>query len=378
MIGRLILSSLLSFSLFFFSSTNTHAQSIQQPEYSRGRVIDVLEQREIRGQQILGYTQRLSVRVDDGETVEVSLGSLTIPLSKEQLFSANQQVIVVKQKDSTGATIIGIDDQYRLPTLFVLFVIFCVLVVGIARLKGLLSLVGMLGTLALLSLYTVPGIVAGGDPLFISGISALCISVLIIYFGHGIGYRSHIALLCTGVTLLFTLGISHVVLQFASLTGIGDESAAFVQSIFGVGTINLQGLLLGGILLATLSVLDDGIVSQISIVYQLKDAKRSISFEELFFRSLSVGRDHIASLVNTLILAYAGASLPLFVLLFNSTTGLPLWVTLNQQMIAEEIVRTLVGSIALVCSIPLSTLVASLVIYKKHSFKDLHADFHMH
>lgn len=165
-------------------------------------------------------------------------------------------------------------------------------------------------------------------------------------------------------TLTVVAILSSIVIQAAYLTGIGDETASFLQ-FPGVKPINLQGLFLGGIILAALSVLDDSIVSQVSVIYQLKAVKPTISFRELWERGMEVGRDHISTLVNTLILAYAGAALPLFILLSANTSGQPAWVALNSQTLAEEIVRTLTGSIGLVLSIPLTTLVASYVVHRK-------------
>jgi uncharacterized membrane protein len=125
--------------------------------------------------------------------------------------------------------------------------------------------------------------------------------------------------------------------------------------------VNLQGLLLGGILLGALGILDDIAIAQVSVIFQLKEVNNKLSFKELYERGLKVGKDHVASLVNTLVLAYAGANLPLF-LLFTINRDIPLWVTLNNEIIAEEVVRTLVGSMGLVLAVPITTLLAAVVV----------------
>nr|MBP9819944.1 YibE/F family protein [Candidatus Woesebacteria bacterium] len=151
----------------------------------------------------------------------------------------------------------------------------------------------------------------------------------------------------------------------AQLVGLGSEEAYFLQ--FGpTAQINLQGLLLAGILLGALGVLDDIVVSQVSVVHELKAVSPGLSFEELYQRGLEVGRDHVASLVNTLVLAYAGANLPLF-LLFYLNTQSPFWVTLNSDIIAEEVLRTLVGSVALVTAVPVATALAAWVYTRQEA-----------
>jgi uncharacterized membrane protein len=149
----------------------------------------------------------------------------------------------------------------------------------------------------------------------------------------------------------------------AQLVGLGSEEAYFLQ-FTDTARINLQGLLLGGILLGALGVLDDITVSQVSIVYELFDAKKNISWLELYERGLAVGKDHVASLVNTLVLAYAGANLPLFLLLVLNTQT-PTWVSLNSDILVEEIIRTIAGSIGLVLAVPLSTFLAAQIVTRR-------------
>lgn len=159
--------------------------------------------------------------------------------------------------------------------------------------------------------------------------------------------------------MIAVAALSHGAVISGRLTGLGSEEATFVQFL-GSGTVNLRGLLLGGIMLGALGVLDDIAVSQVAVVFELAAAKPKIKFEELFRRAYTVGKTHVASLVNTLVLAYAGANLPLF-LLFMTSQNTPAWVALNSQVIAEEVVRTLVGSIGLVLAVPLTTLLACAV-----------------
>jgi uncharacterized membrane protein len=144
------------------------------------------------------------------------------------------------------------------------------------------------------------------------------------------------------------------------LTGGGTEEAFYLQ-IGVLSTLNLRGLLLGGIIIGALGVLDDITTAQTAAVDEISKANPSLRFEELVKRGHSIGREHITSLVNTLALAYVGASLPLL-LIFSAAHSEPLWVLLNREYIIEELVRTLIGSITLILGVPISTLLAALFL----------------
>jgi uncharacterized membrane protein len=141
------------------------------------------------------------------------------------------------------------------------------------------------------------------------------------------------------------------------LSGFGAEEAAFLQ-VAGV-QLDTRGLLLAGIIIGTLGALDDIAIGQSSSIFELSKANPKLDWQSLFKHGMTIGRDHIAAMVNTLLLAYVGAALPL-VLLFSVYTE-PLGITLNRAIIAEEIVRTLVGSLGLLAGVPLTTIVAALV-----------------
>jgi len=153
-----------------------------------------------------------------------------------------------------------------------------------------------------------------------------------------------------------------IFVEGSQLLGLGSEEAMFLQLDPSL-TLNLQGLLLSGIIIGTLGVLDDVTASQAAVVDEISKANESLGFKELYKRGLSVGHEHIAALVNTLFLAYAGAALPLFLLFYINKTQ-PLWVILNGELIAEEIVRTMVGSSALVLAVPITTALAAYFIPK--------------
>jgi uncharacterized membrane protein len=184
------------------------------------------------------------------------------------------------------------------------------------------------------------------------------------------------------VGTLITLGISVFVavkiVSWTHLFGTGSEDALLLQSLSG--NVNLRGLLLGGMILGLLGVLDDVTTGQAAIVEELRDANPALSVKELYRRGLSVGREHITSLINTLFLAYTGATLPLF-LLFTLNQGQPFWMIVNSEQISDEIVRTVVGSSCLILAVPITTLLAAYFFGKmkwgKHSGRH-HPHLHIH
>jgi uncharacterized membrane protein len=187
------------------------------------------------------------------------------------------------------------------------------------------------------------------------------------FLAHGFNKQTTLAFGSTLITLIGAAILSVIFVSLTRLTGAGTEEAFYLQ--FGsLEKLNLQGLLLGGIMIGVLGVLDDITTGQTAAVYEIHKADPKLKLADLYKRGINVGKEHIASLVNTLVLAYAGASLPLF-LIFNLNDSIPLWVNLNSEFIIEEIIRTLVGSTALVLAVPISTFIAarSLTQPPKHS-----------
>lgn len=351
--------------------------TIDSPSYFTGVTREVVEQRVISEEDNL-YTQVIRVqRADTGEMVEIGVGTTFQPLNEQQLIGEGRRLVLAEQQLSTGESEVIVADIYRLPTILFLFFVFLLVVLVVGGWQGLYATLGMILSVVILMQFIVPQILTGGNPIVISLIGALVIGAVTIYVAHGMTLKSHLALASTVLVLLVVVGISYLAVTAAQLVGLGSEEAYFLQ--FGPSAVvNLQGLLLGGIMLGALGVLDDITVSQVSIVFQLRAAKKNISSAELYRRSLAVGKDHVASLVNTLVLAYAGANMPLF-LLFVLNEQTPDWVTLNSDVIVEEVVRTLAGSIGLVLAVPVATYIASWVALRKTAAEiEAHAHGHHH
>lgn len=309
--------------------------------------------------------QRVNVRLNNGpdagkdELIEYSSSASAF---EQQRLAVGDTVIVTA--DAIGGSGYVIIDKLRIPGVLIALAAFFLLAILFAGIRGVTSLFGLAASLGILAFGVIPAIMAGHDALTISVLGAFSIAIVSILLAHGVNKRSGIALGSTLVTLIGAVAFSVVAVMLSKLSGSGTEEAVFLQ-IGSLPSLNLQGLLLGGMIIGTLGVLDDVTTAQVAAVEEIGIADSSLTRKELYKRGLRVGKEHIASLVNTLALAYAGASFPLF-LLFAVNGGPPLWVILNAEYVMEEVVRAIVGGASLVIAVPISTFAASWYFGKKH------------
>jgi uncharacterized membrane protein len=248
-------------------------------------------------------------------------------------------------------------DAVRRPALYWLAAAFGVAVVLVGGRRGAAALLGLGVSFAVLAGYILPRLIAGDNPTVVSVGGATAIIGVTLYLTHGISRKTTVAVAGTAISLLLTGLLSAAYIGLARLTGRTEESMYLQLALPGVA-LNLQGLLLAGVIIGALGVLDDASIGQASVVFALRDANPTLGPGELYRRGLVVGRDHIGSLVNTLALAYAGTALPL--LLLFSTNGVPFAVALNRELVASEVARTLLGSLGLVAAVPITTGLAAL------------------
>ena len=245
-------------------------------------------------------------------------------------------------------------DRDRKPALLILFVAFAAAVIALGRFRGLMALVGLVASGVVIIRFILPAVLLGESPVLVAIVGSSVIAFLALYLAHGFGPLTNVALLGTIVSLVVTLVLSEVFAGLADFTGFSSEEAFLVN--LGAGQVDLRGLILAGVIIGALGAIDDITVTQASTVWELRGADPRMPASDLFRSAMRVGRDHVASTVNTLFLAYAGASLPL--LLLFVLTGRSLGSVANGEVIAVEIVRALVGSIGLVASVPITTALA--------------------
>jgi uncharacterized membrane protein len=249
-------------------------------------------------------------------------------------------------------------DFVRGPPLGLLAAVFGVLVVAVARWRGLAALIGLGLSLAVVGLFTLPALLEGRPALPVALVSSCLIMFVVLYLAHGLTTRTSTALLGTLVGLVATAGIAVWASGAAHLTGLAGEYALDLQSYAPL--VQLRSVLLCGMVLAGLGVLNDVTITQASAVWELHATSPDASWRQLFDRGMRIGRDHIASTVYTIVFAYLGASLPLVLLMSISDRSILDSVTSGE--IAEEVARTLVGSIGLVLAIPVTTAIGAWVV----------------
>jgi uncharacterized membrane protein len=323
----------------------------------RAEVLATIEEGTIdMGPQVQDY-QIVGVKILEGEykdlVTRIDYGRRQLRFDDYRL-TPGMVVLVTISETPTGEVNAYFADFVRTGPMLVLAGAFAIAIVVISRWKGVRSLLSMAFSIFVIIAYIIPHILAGEDPLMVSVIGSAILLGVTLYFTYGWTLKTHAAVLGMVSALLLTSFFAAIGANLALLTGAGDENAMFLSQMMQTG-LNLRGLLLGGMIIGALGVLDDLVTTQAAAVVELHLANRALGFWELFRSAMRIGRDHVAATVNTLVLAYAGASLPLF-LIFSLARGN--YVSLiSYSFIAEEVVRTLVGSLGLIAAVPLTTAI---------------------
>lgn len=247
-------------------------------------------------------------------------------------------------------------DFVRSHLLLLLVAVFAAAILLLAGRQGLGSLLGLSFSLLVVIGYIIPHIVDGEDPVRVSIIGAAILLSVTLYLTYGWNLKTHAATLSMLFALILTGTLAFVFVNVTKLTGTGDENALFLMQMAGT-EINLRGLLLGSMLIGALGVLDDLVITQASAVFELNEANPNLGLRALYKRASNIGRDHVAATVNTLVMAYAGAALPML-LVFSMSKGNFAYL-INFSFVAEEVVRTLVGSLGLIAAVPMTTFIAA-------------------
>ena len=315
------------------------------------------------GQQCQLATARIESGPEKGKRIEIQLDASGLdpdvdPGDKIRVAKAPEPPPGADAVAGTGYTL---QDFERRGPMLMLAGLFVLVVLAFARWRGALSLAGLAISLALVLLFVVPAILDGKSPLLVAVVGALAIALTTIPLAHGWGPKSLAALLGSAASLILTALLAVLFTDLTHLTGLASEEAIFLQ--IGNADVSLQGLLVAGMVIGALGVLDDVTISQSSTVLALRRANPALPFRRLFGMALEVGRDHVSATVNTLVLAYVGAALP--ILLLFSAADLGVTDAANLEVVAKEIVATLVGSIGLISAVPVTTALAALLAVRE-------------
>src|SRR6476661_690706 len=270
---------------------------------------------------------------------------------------AGDRIIVSFTEQAPDGEQYAFQDFDRGPPLLVLLILFAVAVLALSRWRGIGALASLAYSLILIAMFTLPAIMEGSSPLAVAVVTAAAIMLVTLYLSHGFTVRTTVAMLGTLVSLVLIGVIGWVFTTVVRFTGQVDEGSQYIATI--AAQVDLRGLLLAGLVIGALGVLDDVTVTQTWAVWELADVDADATARGLFVRAMRIGRSHVASTVNTLVLAYVGATLPL--MLVFSALQLPFGIAVSQEVVAQEVVRGLVGGLGILAAVPVTTAIAALV-----------------
>ncbi|MEX0665891.1 MAG: YibE/F family protein [Acidimicrobiia bacterium] len=299
--------------------------------------------------------QRVRFRLDQGPNEGEARSQEFTRSASVPRFAAGDEVVLAFQPGADPGFDYYFADRERRPELLWLAVAFGVVVIVLGRWRGVAALVGLGASIAVVLVFVLPALLNGESPVTIATVGASAIAFIALYLAHGFRTMTSVALLGTLLALGVTIGLATLFTELTQLSGFASEESFLVQ--IGTRNLDVQGLVLAGMVLGALGALDDVTVTQASAIWELRAAEPSMPRRTLYRAGLRIGRDHVASTVNTLALAYVGASLPLLIIFVLADQSLS--TIANSEVIATEIIRTLVGSIGLVLAVPITTGLAA-------------------
>ena len=336
----------------------------------KARVVEVLENREIEndnGSLTIQQKLRLKGLEKKWKNQEIIFDGMEYDVIASVSYKVGDRVLVNYNKDVDGQDMFFVIGFVRHGFLYLLAFLFAVIVILVGRFKGARALLVLIFTFLIILKFIIPNILAGNSPLMISIVGSFFILLISIYVTEGFNRNSTVAIFSILISLLCTGLLSVWFTNLAKLNGFANEDVLYLIEMAG-SNINVKGLLLAGIIIGALGVLDDVVVSQVVLVGELKKINARLPKRILYKKAMKVGISHLSSMVNTLFLAYAGATLPLLILFsVKQEPALSFNQIINNEIIATEIVRTLAGSVGLVLAVPLSTLLAVYFVRARNS-----------
>lgn len=364
-IARLLTGSLLLLACLL--PTVSTAQELHQDlqETVSAEVLEIVEESEepIIGTNAYKTVQEVRIRFTSGER-DGEVARLTNEVVELQ---PGDKIFVNRMVTIDGTETLSYADFERRPVLLALAILFVGLLLILSRWQGVRALLSLGGSIGAIFFLLVPALLAGYDPALTTVCVAAVVMAFVLYGTHGINPCTNIAFGGMFSAVMVTGILAYISVEVMRLTGFSDDAAVYLNFATN-GELDLAGLLLGAIIIGILGVLDDVSITQASVVQELKAANPEFTARDLYRRAIKVGRDHIGSLVNTLALAYAGVALPLILLYAKTESNL--WMALNHEVVAAELVRIMVGSIGLVLAVPATTAVAAW--YFQHRVVDVH------
>lgn len=330
-----------------------HAQDV--PDIYSAKVIEVISQTRtvVAGTEVDAIEQVVIIELLNGPDK-----GKTEAITNDYVLLSNGDKIFVSPQENGGDSY-SVVERDRTTPLLILLGIFAIAALVFGRMQGLRALLSLCGSFFIIIYVLLPSLLKGYPPLLVSTMVATVILFLAIYITHGFNRQSTVAFLGTVSSVFLTSVLAFFSVALLRLTGFGSEEAVMLN-LHSAINIDFNGLLLGGIIIGALGVLDDIAVTQAAMIDEFYGSSPNLTKKEAYFKAFRVGKEHVSALINTLVLAYAGASLPL--LMMFATSGYPFAVIVSQEMVSAEIVRALVGSIGLILTVPITTLLAVYIL----------------
>lgn len=364
---------IISLIFSFLPLTKIYADPPDELDYHetfiRAKVLQIISSQIQSVDHEKSFTQVFRVQLEEGQ---LKGKQITISFANDASFgviekiNVGDEVVVDSKPDSSGSFYYTFYEPYRLKTFLWIAIIFLAGSLIVIGKKGIGAIIGLSISLLVIIYYIIPNILQGHDPLLICVTGCFLILLSSTFIAHGVNLKTCVAVIATSVSLLLAVLLSLISVHLMNLVGLGNENIYSLQLVTN-HIINPLGLLLGSILIGTLGALNDVTTTQAITIFTMQTEGHIHSFNHLFFKSLTIGREHIISIINTLVLAYAGSSLIIFLFFTFNPAKLPIWLILNNETVMEEIIKTIVGSFALVLAIPITTLIGTF--FALHSNK---------
>lgn len=317
-----------------------------EEEFIRATVVEVVSETQVYAPGLQAEQTLQVIRAQTDAGVYITIENDRFPLAPGDAFFA-------RYLDVDGERLYTVQEPDRRTALALAGALFAIVVVAVGRLTGLRSLVSLGVSFGIIMFVLVPALSSGASPILMSIVLAMLMLALAMLITHGVGRTTLAAFVGSIVTIVVAIFVGDFFVSFAHLTGFADDTATILNLSTG-GALNMQGILLGALIIGILGIVDDLAITQVATVAALYEANNTLSKRELYQRAMRVGRDHLGAVVNTLFLAYAGAAMPLL-LLFTLSPSSP-FILVNSEIIAIEIIRAAVGGAALALALPIATL----------------------
>ena len=280
-------------------------------------------------------------------------------ISAVVLETGDRVLLLVDENPDGTVKAAYVSEVVRDTYLLYLVLAFVILLIAIGRFKGLKAVISLTVTCVAIVKILLPMILQGYDPVWVSILVCTGIITITLTLVSGISKKTLAAIIgATGGVLVAGL-ITLLVGSLASLTGFGDEESMMLVYIPQEVTFNFRGLLFAGIIIGALGAAMDVGISIASAMHEIKSVNPEIKKGELIKAGMNVGKDIMATMSNTLILAYAGGSLQLMLLFMAYDVSFK--EIINRDIIASEVVRSMAGSIGLIFTIPITAVVTGML-----------------